>query len=395
LGRNAPDDVVIVAAYRTPLTKAGKGGLKDTAPEILLSTVLKGLVQRTKVDAKLIEDMMVGNCLQPGAGALIARAAQLMADFPVTSTVAAVNRQCSSGIEACSIIAAKIKAGIINAGIGAGVESMSLFSMDGMVDPGVLSEQLFEHETARNCLQGMGLTSENVAEKYSLKRDVLDKFAVESHRRAAHAQKSGWYDDEIIPVKTILKDKDGNQKEVTISKDDGIRAETTVEGLARLKPSFKPTGISTAGNSSQTTDGAAAVLMARRDFAQANGWPIIAKFVAYSVAGVPPEVMGIGPAFAIPKVLERAGVTTSQVDVYELNEAFASQATWCADKLGLDYKKVNPRGGAIALGHPLGCTGARQVATLLSELKRSNGKLGVISMCIGTGMGAAALIERA
>lgn len=160
VGKNAADDVVICAAYRTPLTKAGKGGLKDTAPEILLSTVLKGLVQKTKVDVKLIEDMMVGNCLQPGAGALIARAAQLMADFPVTSTVAAVNRQCSSGIEACSLIAAKIKAGIINAGIGAGVESMSLFAMDGMVDPSVLSDQLFEHETARNCLQGMGLTSE-------------------------------------------------------------------------------------------------------------------------------------------------------------------------------------------------------------------------------------------
>jgi acetyl-CoA acyltransferase 1 len=395
VGKNSPDDVVIVAAYRTPLTKAGKGGLKDTAPEVLLSTVLKGLVEKSKVNNKLIEDMVVGNCLQPGAGALIARAAQLMANFPVESSAAAINRQCSSGIEACSIIAAKIKAGIINAGIGAGVESMSLFDMNGMVDPNAISDKLFEHETARNCLQGMGQTSENVAKKYGLKRDVLDKFAVESHKRAVHAQKQGWFDEEIIPVHTISKDKEGVATAITISKDDGIRAETTVEGLGKLKPSFGKDGISTAGNSSQTTDGAAAVLMARRSFAEANNWPIVGKFVAYAVAGVPPEFMGIGPAFAIPKVLEKAGITKDQVDVFELNEAFASQATWCVDHLGLDYKKVNPRGGAIALGHPLGCTGARQVATLLSELKRTNGKLGVISMCIGTGMGAAALIERA
>ena len=181
---------------------------------------------------------------------------------------------------------------------------------------------------------------------------------------------------------------------MTISKDDGIREGTTAESLAKLKPSFKKDGISTAGNSSQTTDGAAVVLLARRSFADANGWPIVGKFITYAVAGVPPELMGIGPAYAIPKVLEKAGITKDDVDVFELNEAFASQATWSADQLKLDYKKVNPRGGAIALGHPLGCTGARQVATLLSELRRTNGKLGVISMCIGTGMGAAALIER-
>ncbi len=222
----------------------------------------------------------------------------------------------------------------------------------------------------------------------------MDKFAVESHRRAAAAQKAGWFDDEIIPVKTILKDKDGNAKEITVTKDDGIRAETTFEGLSKLKPSFNKQGVSTAGNSSQTTDGAAAVLLARRSFAEQNGWPIVGKFISYAVAGVPPEVMGIGPAYAIPKALEKAGITKDQVDVYELNEAFATQATWCVDQLGLDYKKVNPKGGAIALGHPLGCTGARQVSTLLNELKRSNGKLGVISMCIGTGMGAAAVIER-
>lgn len=229
---------------------------------------------------------------------------------------------------------------------------------------------------------------------YSLNRKTLDAFAAESHRRAAHAQKNGWFDDEIIPVTTQVKDKDGNATTVTLSKDNGIREGTTAEGLGKLKPSFKPTGISTAGNSSQTTDGAAVVLIARRSSAEKHGLPIIAKFISYAVAGVPPEIMGVGPAYAIPLVLNKAGLTTSDIDVYEINEAFASQATWSVDKLGLDYSKVNPRGGAIALGHPLGCTGARLVATLLSELKRTNGRYGVISMCIGTGMGAACLIER-
>jgi acetyl-CoA acyltransferase 1 len=338
--------------------------------------------------------MMVGNCLQPGAGALIARAGQLLAGFPVTSTVAAVNRQCSSGIEACSIIAAKVKAGIIDCGIGAGVESMSMFDMNNMVDAEKISEQLFENETARNCLVPMGLTSENVAEQYSLKREVLDQFAAESHRRAQVAQENGWFDDEIIPVTTEYVDKDGKKVKVTLSKDNGIRPGTTAESLGKLKPSFKKTGISTAGNSSQTTDGAAVVLITRRSFAEQHGLAILGKFISYAVAGVPPEIMGVGPAYAIPLVLEKAGLGTEDVDVYEINEAFASQATWSIDKLGLDYAKVNPRGGAIALGHPLGCTGARQVATLLSELRRSNGRFGVISMCIGTGMGAACLIER-
>jgi len=227
-----------------------------------------------------------------------------------------------------------------------------------------------------------------------LKREVLDQFAAESHRRALHAQQNGWFEDEIIPVSTEYTDKQGNTQKVTLSKDNGIRPGTTAEKLGRLKPSFKKTGISTAGNSSQTTDGAAVVLIARRSIAEKHGLPIVGKFISYAVAGVPPEIMGVGPAYAIPKVLEKAGLKTSDIDVYELNEAFASQATWCCDKLGLDYAKVNPRGGAIALGHPLGCTGARMVATLLSELKRTNGKYGIISMCIGTGMGAACLIER-
>ena len=391
---SSPDDVVICGAYRTPLTKAGKGEFKETAPEVLLSAVLKGLVEKTGVDVSKVEDMMVGNCLQPGAGALIARAAQLMAGFPVESTVAAVNRQCSSGIEACSIIAAKIKAGVIDVGIGAGVECMSLFDMNSMVDAELISDELFEHEIARNCLQGMGMTSENVAKKYNLKRPRMDEFAAESQRRALHAQKNGWFEDEIIPVKTSYTDKNGERVEVTVTKDGGIRAGTTAEKLAKLRPSFGKDGISTAGNSSQTTDGAGVVLLARRSTAEKLKLAIIGKFVAYAVAGVPPEIMGVGPAYAIPKVFEQTGLTKDDIDVFEINEAFATQATWSCDKLGLDYAKVNPRGGAIALGHPLGCTGARMVATLLSELRRTDGRFGIISMCIGTGMGAAALIER-
>lgn len=323
-GHNSPEDVVICGAFRTPLSKAGRGELKDTAPEILLKVVLEGLVEKTGVKKELVQDMMVGNCLQPGAGALIARAGQLLAGFPVTSTVAAVNRQCSSGIEACSIIAAKVKAGIIDMGIGAGVESMSLFDMNNMVDAEKISEQLFENETARNCLVPMGLTSENVAEQYSLRREVLDQFAAESHRRASVAQENGWFDEEIIPVTTEYVDKDGKKVKVTLSKDNGIRPGTTAESLGKLKPSFKKTGISTAGNSSQTTDGAAAVLITRRSFAEQHGLTIYGKFISYAVAGVPPEIMGVGPAYAIPLVLEKAGLSTEDVDVYEINEAFAS-----------------------------------------------------------------------
>jgi len=391
---SSPDDVVICAAYRTALGKAGKGEFKETAPEVLLTAVLKGMVDKSGLDVKYVEDMVVGNCLQPGAGALLARAAQLMAGFPIESTACAVNRQCSSGIEACGIIASKIKAGVIDVGIGAGVECMSLFDMNSMVDAELISDDLFEHEVARNCLQSMGMTSENVAKNYGLKRKRMDEFAAESQRRALHAQKSGWFDEEIIPVKTSYTNKQGETVEVTVSKDGGIRPGTTAEKLAKLRPAFGKDGISTGGNSSQTTDGAACVLLARRSTAEKLKLPIVGKFITYTVAGVPPEVMGIGPKAAIEQLFKYTGLNKDDIDVFEVNEAFATQATWCCDQLGLDYDKVNPRGGAIALGHPLGCTGARMMATLLSELRRRDGRFGIISMCIGTGMGMAALIER-
>jgi len=280
-----------------------------------------------------------------------------------------------------------------NVGIGGGVESMSLFDMQSSLDPGSLSESIFENEAARNCLIPMGQTSENVAEKYGVTREKQDHFSVESHRKAALAQEKGLFNDEIIPIKTTIKKPDGKTAEILVDKDDGVRKDTTFEGLSKLKPAFKKGGTTTAGNSSQVTDGAAAVLLARRSVAQKLGLPILARFVAHAVSGCPPEIMGIGPALAIPKVLALAKLKLEDIDIFEINEAFASQAVYCAEKLGIDGKKINPKGGAIAMGHPLGCTGARQIATLIPELKRTNGKYGVTSMCIGTGMGAAAVIE--
>lgn len=392
IGVKCPDDVVIVSALRTPFTKSGKGYLKDTAPEVLLASVLKALIKDSGIDANLIEDMQVGNVNQPAAGAVTARIAQMLADFPVKVPVCAINRQCSSGLEACVVIASKIKSGLIDIGIGCGVESMTQYSMNDIVDPSKLSDQAFDSPNGSNCLLNMGETSEIMAEKYKITRKEVDEYAAESFRRALEAQKKGYFDKEISPVKTIVKGKDGNQ-EVIVTKDDGIRP-TTVETLGKLKPSFRGDGISHAGNSSQVTDGAAAVLLMTRKMAEKLGMKILGKFITHSVIGVPPELMGIGPTVAIPIAVKNAGVTLDDIDIFEINEAFASVAVLCMRELKLNPAKVNPKGGAIAFGHPLGVTGARQVATLLTELHRTGKKLGVISMCIGTGMGAAAVLER-
>jgi acetyl-CoA acyltransferase 1 len=390
----AADDVVICAAYRTPLTKSKKGGLKDSPAEALLVPVYEHIVKATGIDPKLIQDIVIGNVLQSGAGIMTARIAQLMAGIPDTTPLVSVNRMCSSGIEAVSQIAAKIKTGIIDIGLAGGVEQMTINDMNNLVDAPNLWEAVYDHEKARNCLLGMGITSENVAQKFGISREKQDQMAVDSHAKAAAAQEKGLFKDEIVPVTVQVKDEKGNTKTITVSQDDGIRKGTTLESLGKLKPAFKKDGSTTAGNASQVTDGAALVLLAKRSVAEKLKLPIIARFVSYAVAGVPPEIMGIGPAYAIPVALEKAGLKKEDISIFELNEAFASQATYCIEKLGLDKSKVNPKGGAIALGHPLGCTGARQVATLLPELKRTGGKFGVISMCIGTGMGAAAVIER-
>lgn len=387
------DDVVICSALRTPICKAKRGGFKDTLPDDLLAKAFEGVLKDVNLEPKLVGDICVGNVLQPGAGANIGRFAQFFCGIPETVPISATNRQCSSGLQACMNIAGSIKAGVIDIGIGAGVESMTTNSMGGGSGL-VLNPLLGDFPKAADCLIPMGITSENVAERFGVSREKQDRMAKDSHEKAAKAQKLGLFDQEIIPVKTVLKDKEDNETPVVISKDDGVRAGTTMEILGRLKPAFKQGGSTTAGNSSQVSDGAAAVILARRSAARRLGLPVIGVLKSYAVVGVAPDVMGIGPAYAIPEALKKAGLTVDDIDIFEINEAFASQATYSVEKLGIPMEKVNPKGGAIALGHPLGCTGARQIATLLHEMKRRGKRgYGVVSMCIGTGMGAAAVFE--
>jgi len=313
-----------------------------------------------------------------------------LAGFPEDVPISSTNRQCASGLQAVASIASAIKNGYIDIGIGCGVESMTFFDAMGQV--GEVNPRIFENDLAKSALTPMGETSENVAEKFGITREEQDQLAFESFQKATRAQKEGAFDKEIVPVTTTLVNSDGKSETVTISKDDGVRA-TTLESLKKLKPAFKPGGSTTAGNASQVSDGAAAVLLMRRSVANKLGYKPIGKFISYAVVGVDPLLMGIGPSLAIPKSLKQANLTINDIDVFELNEAFASQATYCIKKLGIPKDKLNPNGGAIALGHPLGMTGARQVATLLNELKKTNKKYGVISMCIGTGMGASAVLE--
>jgi len=386
------DDVVIVSAVRTPLTKARKGGLKDACPEDLLSAVFKEVIKRSGIDPKLIEDVSVGNVLPAGGGANVARMASLHAGMPNTTSVNTVNRQCSSGLTAINQIAMEIMTGEIDIGVGAGVESMSQNYGAGVM-PEKFSEDVLSHPEAADCLVPMGITSENVATKYGVTREMQDEFAASSYQKAFKAQKSGLFKSEIVPVTTVWTDpKTGEEKKITVTEDDGIRDGTTKESLSKLKPAFSKEGTTHAGNASQVTDGAAAVLLARRSVAVKLGLPILGKFVTAVTVGVAPKLMGIGPAFAIPKLLGKLGISINDVDFFEINEAFASQAVMSVQTLKIPIEKVNPVGGAIAIGHPLGCTGARQIATGLPQAKRSGAKIFVTSMCIGSGMGMASLI---
>ena len=272
---------------------------------------------------------------------------------------------------------------------------MSTTSMASMQSKANMHPSVFENKEAADCLVPMGVTSENVAARFGITREMQDKLAVDSHKKAAHAQKQGWFKSEITPYHTWIKDKDGNMKQVLVDQDDGIRAQTTMESLGKLKPVFvKENGTTTAGNSSQITDGAACVLLTTRKKAREMGAKILGRYLSFAAAGVPPEIMGIGPAVAIPAALKKAGLEVNDIDVFEINEAFASQATYCVEHLKIPKEKVNPRGGAIALGHPLGMTGARMIVTLMAELERTGKKRGLVSMCIGTGMGACGVFER-
>ena len=397
-----PNDIVFLSSVRTPVTRAKKGGLKDAYPEELLCAVLKATLDKNpNLDPGRIQDVAVGSVLQELGGAKAGRMAQNHAGYPSTVAFHTINRQCSSGLAAITNIAHAIAVGSIDVGIGGGMESMTRNYATRAI-PTTLWPELKESpdKDARDCIMPMGITSENVAERYGVSRADQDAFAARSHRRAAKARKDGLFDDEIVPVTTRWTDLEdpGNvpEKTITVTKDGGIRPNATAESLGKLEPAFKADGTSTAGNSSQVSDGAAATLMMRRSTAAELGLTssIIGKWSGTQVVGCHPDEMGIGPALAIPKLLEYTGISRDDVGIWEINEAFASQSLHCVRKLGIDEDKVNPKGGAIALGHPLGATGARQLATLLPELERQGQQLGVISMCIGTGMGMASLIVR-
>lgn len=392
-----PRDAVIVQAIRTPLCRARKGGLAKLPPSTLLSTVLHGVLLKDPQHAKAkanesdylvspdsIQDICVGNVLSPATAAVSFRMAALSANIPHTTSLSTTNRQCSSGLQAIANIAHAIKCGAIDVGIGAGVESMSMNPMNKMDPPEVDWDAMQNCDNSKevlDCLIPMGVTSENVSKKYHLERRTLDEFAAKSHVKAAKSQSLGKFKSEIIPVGDV-------------SQDDGIRPSTTADKLAKLKPVFdKKNGSTTAGNSSQLTDGAAAVLLMSREEAMKRKLPIMGVWKSFAVEGVPPKVMGVGPVYAIPSALKKASLSVDDIDVYEINEAFASQAHYSIETLKINPAKVNPNGGAIAIGHPLGCTGARLVVTLLNEMRREKKKTGVVSMCIGTGMGAAAVLE--
>ncbi|CAK7197561.1 3-ketoacyl-CoA thiolase with broad chain length specificity [Sporothrix eucalyptigena] len=385
-----PDDVVVTAALRTPFTKGGKGGFKDTQASDLMAGALKSLLERSRIDPALVEDVAVGTVLAPGGGATEMRAAVLVAGFPTSTAARTLNRQCSSGLQACVDIANQIRTGMIDIGIGAGVESMS--TQYGPAAVSEFSELLESHPESANCKVGMGQLSEQMAKDRHITRTSQDAFAAASYQKAAKAQEAGLFKDEIAPQTVQFEDpKTGETRTITVDRDDGVRPGVTAESLGKIRASFAKDGSIHAGNASQISDGAAAVLLMRRSVAEKLGQPILGKFVTASIVGVPPLLMGVGPWKAIPKALEQAQITKDDVDVYEINEAFASQCLWCANELGLPSEKINPLGGAIAFGHPLGCTGARQVSTLLYQLRRTNQKIGVTSMCVGTGMGMAAV----
>ncbi|KAL3423959.1 acetyl-CoA acetyltransferase [Phlyctema vagabunda] len=383
------DDIVITLAVRTPLAKGFKGSFKDTQLDFLVYSLLKKVIEKSQLDPALVEDICCGN-VSDGKAAYIVRAACLAAGFPNTTAASTVNRFCSSGLKATQDIADQIAEGSIEIGVAMGAEMMSAGG-DRLEQP--FHPEVLKNQEAADCMQPMGQTSENVGKDFDISRESQDRYAAESYRRAEVAQKAGWFDDEIVPIVTEVKDpKTGEVKTITVTKDEGPRHGTTYESLAKIRPAFPDFGDrSTGGNSSQVTDGAAAVILMKRSKAIELGQPILAKFVGATVAGLAPRIMGIGPSIAIPKLLTKYNLTIDDIDIVELNEAFASMAVYCKDTLKIPHEKMNIRGGAIALGHPLGATGARQIVTGLSECRRQKKKVLLTSMCIGTGQGMAGL----
>jgi acetyl-CoA acyltransferase len=390
-------DAYIVAATRTPVGKAPKGVFRNTRPDDLLAHALRHLVAQTpSIDLNQIDDVVVG-CAMPEAeqGMNVGRIAALLAGLPVGVSAQTINRFCSSGLQAVALAADRIRLGEADLMIGAGTETMSMVPMMG--HKVAMNPAIFQDENIA-IAYGMGITAENVASQWQVSRDEQDAFAYASHQKAMAAIAAGDFKAEISPYEVIsrLPDLAGNTvrlKKLLVENDEGPRADTTVEVLGKLRPVFRAGGSVTAGNSSQMSDGAGAVMLASEKAIKQYGLTPLARFVGFAVAGVKPDVMGIGPKEAIPKVLRQAGLTADQLDWIELNEAFAAQALAVIKDLGLNPDKINPLGGAIALGHPLGATGAIRTATLVHGLKRRQQKYGMVTMCIGTGMGAAGIFE--
>ncbi|WP_454782545.1 acetyl-CoA C-acyltransferase [Legionella sp. WA2022007384] len=390
-------NVYIVDALRTPVGKAPRGVFKNTLPDDLLAHVITNLMKRNpSVDHQKIGDVVIG-CAMPEAeqGMNVARIASLLADLPQSVPAMTINRFCSSGVQSIATVAESIRSGDMHLALGGGVESMSMVPLGG--NKYTANPVIFNNEDVA-IAYGMGITAENVAKRWQITREQQDEFAAESHKKAVAAQQRGDFKAEISPVEITIRQADLENDTAIIKKkwindDEGPRADTSYDVISKLKPVFAARGTVTAGNSSQTSDGAGIALLASEQALHQYDLKPIGRLLSYAVAGVPPEIMGIGPIEAIPIALKRAGITLDQLDWIELNEAFAAQALAVIKELDLPRTKVNPLGGAIALGHPLGATGAIRTATLLHGLRRTKGRYGMVTMCIGTGMGAAAIFE--
>lgn len=391
-------DAYIVAAMRTPVGKAPRGVFRKTRPDDLLAHVLKGTVQAAGVDAACIEDVIVGCAMPEGEqGMNVARIGLLLAGFPVTVPGVTINRFCSSGLQAIAMAADRIRLGEAQVIMAAGTESMSMVPMMG--NKVVMNPEVFAKDSNVAIAYGMGITAEKVAAQWKISREAQDAFAAQSHQRAVAGREQGHFAAEICPYDVVSDGFDPVARAVTrttrrVSDDEGPRADTTLEALAGLRPVFDAKGSVTAGNSSQMSDGAAALLLVSEAALKSFNLRPLARFVTFQVVGLEPAIMGVGPRDAIPKALKAAGLKQDQLDWIELNEAFAAQSLAVIQDLGLDQAKVNPLGGAIAWGHPLGATGAIRTATCLHGLARTDGRYGMVTMCVGTGMGAAGIFER-
>jgi acetyl-CoA acyltransferase len=387
-------EVVIVSSVRTAVGRAFKGALRATRPDEIAAIAIRGALERVpEINAGEIEDVIIG-CAMPEAeqGMNVARIASLRAGLPVEVPALTINRFCSSGLQSISIAAERIMSGSADLIVAGGTESMSMIPMGGhKISP---NPWLVDHYP--DAYLTMGLTAERLAQRFGITREQADEFSLQSHRKAVTAIQAGKFEDEIIPVPvsfTTPKGSKPKKQEIVFQQDEGPRADTSLETLLGLKPAFQNNGTVTAGNSSQMSDGAAASVVMWADRAKQLGIKPLARYVSFATAGYKPEEMGLGPVFAIPKALKIAGLKQSDIDVIELNEAFAAQSLAVIKEAGLDPQRVNPNGGAIALGHPLGCTGAKLTASIIRELQRRKGRYGLVTMCVGGGMGAAGIFE--